>query len=498
LNSKNYKPTALTSLLALALSAHTVTAADKAVKPNILFFFVDDMGWQDTSVPFYKETTQLNRDYRTPNMEKLASEGLMFVNAHACTICSPSRVSLMTGQNAARHRVTCWTLRKDRSPERADKLFNPPKWNLNGLQPKGAAIPNSYEADCLPLLLKKAGYHTIHAGKAHFGSKDTPGANPVNLGFDVNIAGSYMGGPGSYYGEHNFSAAWRGGGHIWDIPGLEKYHGQKINLTEAITREVITELEKSVADEKPFYLYLAHYAVHAPFEPDRRFLPNYKDKKWNKHKKIYASMIESMDHSLGDILAAINRLGVADNTIVIFMADNGSPSNNPRNLPLRGYKITPYEGGSRVPLIVKWPGRTPQGSRSESPVMIEDIFPTFLEIAGAGIPKDIDGISFMKLLEKNTSVAKHPPIFWHYPNFYDRPPYSAILLDNYKLIYRHKSRKTVLYNLKDDIGETKDLYSQKPEIAARLAKILSDHLRECKADMPTDKKTGRPIPYPDE
>ena len=184
---------------------------------------------------------------------------------------------------------------------------------------------------CLKIL-RKHGYRTIHAGKAHFGAKDTPGADPKNLGFDVNIAGSYMGGPGSFHGDKNFSAHWRQpGNHIWDIPGLEKYHGQKINLTEAITREAIAELEKSVAAKKPFYLYMSHYAVHAPFEPDRRFLPNYADKKWNKHKKVYASMLESMDRSLGDLMKTLDRLGVADNTIVVFMSDNGSPRNNPQN-----------------------------------------------------------------------------------------------------------------------------------------------------------------------
>jgi len=489
----------LLSILLLVSSIPSITHANGSQpKPNIVFFFVDDMGWQDTSVPFYSKKTQLNKDYRTPNMESLAKQGLMFTNAHACSICSPSRVSLMTGQNEARHRVTCWTLRKDKSPSNGNKQFAPPKWNLNGLQPKGAHIARSYEADCLPLLLKQAGYHTIHAGKAHFGAKDTPGADPSSLGFDVNIAGSYMGGPGSYHGEKNFSAAWRKGGHIWDIPGLKKYHGQKINLTEAITREVIAELEKTVAAKKPFYLYLAHYAVHAPFEPDRRFLPNYKNKKWNKHKKIYASMIESMDHSLGDILKTLDRLKVADNTIVIFMSDNGSPRENPRNQPLRGHKITAFEGGSRVPLIVKWPHTTPTNKRTTYPVMIEDIFPTFLEMAGVTPPKNIDGKPFIKALHNPELKDPNRPIFWHYPNFYDQPPYSSIMLGDFKLIYWHKTQKIELYNLKKDLGEKHNIAQQHPEKVDHLAKLLSDHLRESHADMPINRASGSPVPWPDQ
>lgn len=475
-----------------------LTPALAAGKPNILFFFVDDMGWQDTSVPFHTEPTRLNKDYRTPNMEKLATEGLLFTNAYACSICSPSRISLMTGRNAARHQVTSWTLRKNESPEHADRQLAPPPWRLNGLQPTGSGVPRSFESVTLPEILRKNGYRTIHAGKAHFGAKDTPGADPSNHGFDVNIAGSYMGGPGSFHGDKNFSADWRGGGKIWDIPGLDKYHGKKINLTEAITREAIAAVEKAVADEKPFYLYMSHYAVHAPFEPDRRFLPNYKDTGWDKHKKIYASMLESMDKSLGDLMATLDRLGVADNTIVVFMSDNGSTHLNPRNLPLRGHKTDAYEGGIRVPLLVRAPGLTRPQSRSHTPVMIEDIFPTFLEMAGIrDIPVN-DGISFIPILKNPGTDRSSRPLVWHYPNLYNRPPYSAIRLGNHKLIYWHRSQKRDLFNLATDIGETHNLAAKHPEKVSQLAKLLSDRLRGMDALMPIDKKTNKPVPMPDQ
>ena len=481
------------SLLSVAISLISVEVclgADRS--PNILFFFVDDMGWQDTTVPFHSDATQLNRDYRTPNMKRLAERGLMFTNAYACSICSPSRVSLMTGQNAARHKVTCWTLRKDKSPARPPEQFVATDWNLNGLQPAGDTTSRSFAATTLPELLRAGGYRTIHAGKGHFGSQGTPGADPRNLGFDVNIAGSYMGGPGSYYGDHNFSADWRGGGRIWDIPGLEKYHGQKINLTEAITREVIVEVEKAVADGKPFYLYMSHYAVHAPFEPDRRFLPNYEHKEWDLHKKKYASMLESMDKSLGDLLQTLDRLDVADETIVVFMSDNGSPRNNPRNLPLRGHKISGYEGGNRVPLIVHWPEVTAAGERNATPVIVDDIFPTFLEMAGLEIPHN-DGVSWVPILQGNTPPPATPrELLWHYPNFYDQPPYSSLRYGEWKLIYWHVDQSLELFNLADDIGETTNLADEHPEILRDMVQRLTRQLQDKGAQFATIKATGRP------
>jgi arylsulfatase A-like enzyme len=475
-----------------------LVAAGQTPPPNIVFFFVDDMGWQDTSVAFHTKETDLNRDYRTPHMKRLAEQGQLFTDAYACAICSPSRVSLMTGLNAARHKVTCWTLRRDKSPEGPSKTLRPPEWNVNGLQPTGAGIPRSVEADCLPALLKAAGYHTIHAGKGHFGAKDTPGADPSHLGFTSNIAGSYMGGPGSYHGDKNFSAAWRGGDRIWDVPGLDSYHGQKINLTEAITRESIKVVESCVKEKRPFYLYLSHYAVHAPFEADRRFLPNYDGEQWSKHKKTYASMLESMDHSLGDILKTLERLGVEDNTIVIFMSDNGSPQQNPANLPLRGHKISAYEGGSRVPLLVKWPGVTKAGSRSKAPVIIEDLFPTILEMARVEVPAEIDGMSFTELLRNPATDRFKRPLFWHYPNLYHLPPFSSVRLGHDKLIYWHATGKRDLYDLKTDLGEKIDLSDQAPELVQKLSKLLSSHLRETKALLPIDLSSGKAVPYPDD
>jgi len=476
-----------------------ITCLSAAEKPNIVFFLVDDMGWQDTSVPFHSGETQLNRDYRTPNMERLAKTSTLFTNAYACAMCTPTRVSLMTGLNAARHKVTNWTLNKDTSPDGPKGDIIPAAWMVNGLQPVGSGVNRTVEAKCLPAYLRELGYKTIHAGKAHFGTKGTPGAEPKNLGFDVNIAGSYMGGPGSYHGERNFSAAWRGGGRVWDIPGLEKYHGQDINLTEAITREVVSELGKTVReDKKPFYLYMSQYAVHAPFEPDKRFLAEFEGKPgFNKHKAVYASMLKSMDKSLGDLMDTLEELGVAGNTIIVFMSDNGSPRENPRNLPLRGHKIAPYEGGNRVPMMVHLPGKTTTTRRTAAPVIVEDIFPTFLEWAGIPqMPKN-DGVSFAPLVAATEGDHGTRPLFWHYPNTYDIPPFSSVRLGDLKLIYHHVDRSLELFNLRNDLEEANNLADKQPEDTRRLAKLLADHLREVGAQMPTLKSTGKAVPWPD-
>ena len=470
-------------------------------RPNIVFFFIDDMGWQDTSEPFWKEVTKLNQRYRTPNMERMADEGMKFTQAYACALCSPSRVSLMTGLNAVRHKVTNWTLRKGKSPDRNHPKIQPPEWNLNGLSMK-PGTERTVQAVTLPALLQEGGYRTIHVGKAHFAANDTPSEDPRELGFDVNIAGHCAGGPGSYHGTNNFSAAFRKGDRIWDVPGLEKYHGQEINLTEVLTLEANKAVDEAVAAGKPFYLYMSHYAVHAPWEKDARFLENYTESGLKGLEAVFASMIEGMDKSLGDIMANLKRHGIEEETIVVFMSDNGCPSNLPRNLPLRGHKITPYEGGTRVPMIVKWPGVVePNSLCDEDYIIIEDIFPTFLEMAGVReyeqIGGVIDGRSFVGLLEGKKGLSKGRAIFWHFPHTYDQPAYSSVRQDEWKLIYHHASRKLELFNLKEDIGE-KNVLADNQQKKMELVKVLSDFLREAGGQMPIDKTTGKPVEYPDE
>lgn len=489
-------------LLVVSFGAvHGSEIPNKKKQPNIVFFFVGDMGWQDTSVPFYKEITALNERYQTPNMERLAREGMKFTQAYASAVCTPSRVSLMTGVNAARHKVTNWTLKKDVSPDSDHEVVKSSDWNLNGLSPVPNIPHTFFHAENLPLLLSQNEYRTIHIGKAHFGALGTPGEDPLNLGFDLNIGGNAAGGPGSYLGIHNFSGAWKGSGNpLLDLPGLEAYHGEAIYLTEALTREGLKAVSKAVKDNKPFYLYLSHYANHPPREKDERYYQNYIDQGLNELEATYASMIEGMDKSLGDILNHLDKLGVNDNTIVVFMSDNGPHPQAPQNLPLRGHKLGPYEGGIRVPLLVKWPGVTNPGTVSDDCIIIEDIFPTFLEMAGLNslANKSIDGQSFVPLLKGENSNSGDRPLLWHFPNTYFSPPYSVVRKGNWKLIYHHVDQKLELFNLRDDISESTELSQTNKIKTKEMAELMTMLLKETKAQMPTINATGQFVPYPDQ
>ncbi|MFT5110113.1 MAG: arylsulfatase A-like enzyme [Pseudoalteromonas tetraodonis] len=483
-------------------------------KPNIVVFLVDDMGWQDTSLPFADEVTPFNKRYRTPNMEKLAAGGMKFTNAYACSVCSPSRVSLMTGLNAARHKVTNWTLKKNASNDGKHPRLAFPGWNVNGLSPI-AGIERTVHAKPLPMVLRASGYRTIHAGKAHFGAIGTPGEDPSQIGFDVNIGGHAAGGPGSFLGTQNFSAAFRNGSRVWDVPGLEKYHGKDIFLTEALTIEANHAIDAAVADRKPFFLYLAHYAVHVPFAPDSRFVKRYQKAGLNKTEAMYAALVEGMDKSLGDVMANIERHGLGDDTVILFMSDNGGLSAhgrggkaNTHNKPLSSGKGSAHEGGVRVPMIVRWPGVTKAGSSCEQAVIIEDFFPTILEIAGVQgfqqVGGKIDGISFACLLRGELAEAPDRPLIWHFPNAWGpRGPgigaSSAIRKGDWKLIYYHdpeRNERYELFNLSDDLGEQRNLSDDKPAIRSELIYDLAGFLRSTGATMPVIKKTAKRVPLP--
>ncbi|MBM3293776.1 MAG: sulfatase [Candidatus Aminicenantes bacterium] len=481
-------------------------------KPNIILFLVDDLGWQDVSVPFFKDRTPLNARCRTPNVERLAADGMKFTQAYASAVCSPTRVSLMTGMNAARHRVTNWTLRKNVPTDAAHETLDFPAWNVNGMSPVPGVERTAYGTP-LPALLREAGYRTIHCGKAHFGAIDTPGADPKSLGFEVNIAGHAAGGPGSYLGEHGFSAAWRKGESVWDVPGLEAYHGRDVFLTEALTREALKAVEAAVKDRKPFFLHMAHYAVHTPIEEDQRFIQSYLDAGLDPIEAKYAAMIEGMDKSLGDIMGYLERRGLAGETIILFMSDNGGLSAAARggtphthNRPLSSGKGSAHEGGIRGPMVVKWPGVVRGESACETPVIIEDFFPTILEMAGvrgAETVQPVDGRSFVPLLRGSSLFPRNRPLFWHFPNNWGPAgpgigASSTVRRADWKLIYYHADRRFELFNLAEDIGETENLAGKRPEKAEELASLLTVYLKSVDAQMPVDRGTGEPVPWPSE
>ena len=289
-------------LLSLGLLG-AVTDSLAQERPNIVLFLVDDMGVMDTSVPFLTDSKglpvryPLNGRYRTPNMERLARQGIRFSQFYAQGVSSPSRASLLTGQDAARHRTTNWI----RSEENNRDEYGPYDWNWEGLRSDDPTLPR---------VLQAAGYRTIHVGKGHFGPFHSEGEDPLNLGFEVNVAGSSIGEPGSYLGENGYGLI--RGVRSRAVPRLDKYHGTETFLTEALTLEALAQVDTAVAAGKPFFLYLSHYAVHNPFETDRRFAAHYADTSYTPAARGYATLIEGMDKSLGDVLDHLEKLGIAE------------------------------------------------------------------------------------------------------------------------------------------------------------------------------------------
>lgn len=491
-------------------------------RPNIILFLVDDMGWQETSVPFWKEKTLLNERYRTPNMERLATMGVKFTDAYACAVSSPSRCSLMSGMNAARHRVTNWTLTYNTNTDAPNKTLQLPTWHYNGIQPADKATAhdkeNSTLITSLPQVLKDNGYYTIHCGKAHFAAQSTIGEDPRNFGFDINIAGGANGAPASYLAENEYGTG------PFHVKGLEKYYGTHTFLTEALTQEALLALEKPITQKQPFYLYLSHYAIHSPYNPDDRFTKNYIGKydsllkdTLNEMEVNHAALIEGMDKSLGDVLNFLQeRPEVAQNTIFLFMSDNGGQGvsvrqgewNRMQNTPARAGKGSAYEGGVHEPMLVYWPGVTQGGTENANRVMIEDFYPTIIEMAGIKNYKTVqtvDGISFVDIL-KNPKLYRDRINIWHYPNLWGESQdkaegygaYSAILKGDYHLIYFWETGERRLYNIREDIGEMHNLAAEKPQLVKSLSKLLTKKLKSYKAQRPALLSTGKLLPWPSE
>lgn len=454
-------------------------------KPNFVFFLVDDMGWTDAEC--YGSSF-----YETPNIDRLASRGMLFTDAYAASpVCSPTRASILTGKHPARLNITDW---------------------IGGGQ-RGLLLPAEYE-HALPLeevtfaeILRQAGYITCFIGKWHLG--DNPEFFPQNQGFDLNIAGHGAGQPASYF--YPYRSRNRRNTY-WDVPDLVMGEEGEY-LTDRLTDEALHFLDSNSRD--PFLLYLSHYAVHTPLESKEDLTGYYRDKvaglppkegpefisekeygmtRQYQDNPVYAGMIQSVDESIGRIMKRLEELGVAENTVIIFMSDNGGLTTLARSrnaptavLPLRAGKGWLYEGGIREPMIIRWPGVVREGSICNEAVTSTDFYPTILEMAGLPLLPDqhADGRSLVRLLKEDGELYRDA-LYWHFPHYHGsgNRPSGAVRAGEYKLVEWYEDGSIELFNLREDIGEKYDISQEMPGKAGELREMLHRWLEEVDARMP--------------
>ncbi len=469
--------------------------ADAPSVRNVVWIIVDDLGWRDISAAG-------SEFYQTPHIDRLAAEGAHFTQFDtASPVCSPTRASFMTGKHPARVQITNWI----------------------GGEQTGRLLPADYLRE-LPLeevtpgeAFKAAGHVTAYIGKWHLGGD---GYLPDAQGFDVTVAVNGAGQPASYFWPYQ-----RDTPSVWDVPDLED-GTQGEYLTDRLTAEAVRFLN-TYAD-RPFFLVLSHYAVHTPLMAKDELTVDYEAKsaalpaldtpfapesgrassKQRQDHPVYAAMIESTDDSVGRILAALDELGLSDDTAVVFVSDNGGLSTLPvgrssmptSNVPLRAGKGWLYEGGIRAPLIVKWPGVTdvPGPAREgatgkiDVPVTSMDLYPTLLDMAGLDARPDqhLDGLSLAPLLRGATSLPREA-LFWHFPHYHGSAnrPSGAVRVGDLKLVQWFEDGRVELYDLATDPGETYDLVDDEPQQVARLRQILGEWRVTVDARMP--------VPNPD-
>lgn len=496
------------SVWVAAFPAAGVMASDR---PNIVLFLVDDMGPMDTSVPFMvgedgkAKRYPLNDFYRTPNMQRLADRGARLNQFYAMSVCSPTRTSIVTGQNSARHHVTQWI----RSEGNNRGQFGPPQWNWTGFDRSQVTLAG---------VLKANGYRTIYIGKAHFGPLGEPTETPSAMGYDVNVGGCSWGQPGSYYGKDGF-------GHLKGnkkraVPDLEKYHGQDIFLTEALTLEGKSAVDNAIESDTPFFLHFAPYAVHSPFQPNPKYAHNYVDSGKPKAAQAYATLIESMDAALGALMDHLEAKGVAENTLILFLGDNGSDAplgpthEHNSSFPLRAKKGTHYEGGMRTPFIAAWAKPDPNnkwqqklpisaGIIQQQLATVMDLYPTILNLAEAPIPDGhtIDGYDLAPQLASAKPNPDRPEhLLMHFPHDHRSSYYTVLRMGQWKLIYHYFPEKNPaktryeLFNLESDPYETNNLAEQEPNKVRRLIHAMLQRLNEQDAQFPVDEQGHALLP----
>jgi arylsulfatase A-like enzyme len=441
-------------LAAVGAAALARSAAGK--KLNFIIILIDDLGWTDLH-------TFGSEFYETPNIDRLAASGMKFTNAYAaCPVCSPTRASIMTGKYPARLHLTDWIPGRKQWP--TAKLLTPPFEQQLPLAEITIA-----EA------LKTVGYTTAAIGKWHLGGK---GFYPEQQGFDINIGGTEKGSPPSYFPPYN-------------IPGLEPRF-ENDYLTDNLSSRAEQFIEST--KDRPFFLYLAHFAVHLPLGAKPPVIEKYKTRirpaVEQKHP-VYGGMVEGADDSVGRIMKKLDDLKLSDHTVIFFLSDNGGLRFEGKqtvpitsNLPLRAGKGHLYEGGIRIPWIVRWPGVTKPGSVSEVPVITTDLFPTITAAAGASSNSGVDGIDIGP--ELRFSGLRRDALYWHYPHYSNQGgvPGGAVRRGDYKLIEFYENGKLELFNLRQDIGERHNLAGTQPERAQEMRRMLGYWRKSVNAVMP--------------
>ncbi len=470
----------ITTFIFLCLFVSTHCQADQ---PNVLLVYLDDFGWRDTSY--------MGSDfYETPHLDKLASAGIVFDEAYSCAAnCAPARACLLSGQYTPRHKIYNVGTRP-RGKAQFRRLEHVA--GVSTLDPKISTWAHQ---------IQKAGYKTATMGKWHLSD------DPIPYGFDVNIGGTHSGGPPrGYYPPHG------------KAPGLGKAPKGEY-LTDRLSDEAIKFIETN--KERPWLLYLTHFAVHTPLHAKKELVEKYQNKKKGKlHNHVaMATMIQSVDDGIGKICAKLKELGLYENTVIIFYSDNGGYGPATDMAPLKGYKGTYYEGGIRVPFFVHWPEAMKSWKEKNSsasnakqikatiPMIGVDLYPTLCEITGAKRPKDqvLDGISLVPYLKgevENVKKLEERLLYWHFPAYlqsyqgvhdeqrdplFRSRPCSIIRKGPWKLHYYYEDKKVELYNLRDDPAEKNDLSNQSLQINLELKMRLFKWLEETGADLPKAK-----------
>lgn len=479
-------PPTFPALLAPALLLTTgcqmnPSAKDKETNPNIVLIVVDDLGYSDLHC--YGGGIQ-----ETPHVDQLALEGVRFTNAYASsTVCSPTRASLLTGKNPVALDITDWIPGHQANKIQPWHKFLVPEFNWH--------LP--HEEITIAEKLKEKGYATASVGKWHLGGE---GYLPTDQGFDINIGGNHKGMPPTYYSPYKLSNEVREKNPWRDFEIPVDPGEDSLYLTDRLTHEAIRYIEQQ--KDSPFFLYLPFYTVHTPIEGRPDLVAKYEEKLKNHNDTIerfahFLAMVECMDENVGRIVQALETLDIRDNTMIIFVSDNGglirrgSKESGEQdkilaswNVPLRRGKGTLYEGGLRVPTIINWPGKVKGDIVSDKLIISTDIFPTIMEVTGLGRVPELEGISLWAHLTDGEPIERET-LYWHYPHYHKTSPGAVIRDGDYKLIRYFEDETTELYNLKTDISEKNDLSEEMPGKSAELLTKLNTWMEEQGVKMPT-------------